>query len=224
MLENARFGLKGYALSGAIGGLVGFLLMEPAQLLLLESLHPIPGSMIYFAGFGLAVGAALGATEGIRSRDRGKIAYGLCAGLVLGAVGGAIGGAVGQVLFALLSNAIPTLARGAGWAALGLLVGLGQGVRENTREDLLACGLGGLVGGICGGLAFDPITGLLPMGGGLFGRALGDIVVGACIGVAMRTLQTQLVLKSEKPATTLLKILPKNERASALRMKPGHHA
>lgn len=104
------------------------------------------------------------------------------------------------------------------WTAVGLAIGLGQGIRENTREDLRACALGGLFGGIAGGALFDPVTNLVAAGAGLAGRALADVVVGACIGGSMRLAQ-EMVVDPVKPTTTLLAILPK--KSSSLTLNPA---
>ena len=94
-----------FVLSGGLGGLVGFVLME---MIFLQS-QGVTGPMgkiewmaIYFGGFGLAVGTALGMTEGIVRRKRGRTIYGLAVGLILGALGGCIGGAVGQAIYGLV--------------------------------------------------------------------------------------------------------------------------
>ena len=112
------------------------------------------------------------------------------------------------------------LARVVSWGVMGLAIGFGQGIRENSWEDLLACSLGGLMGGLAGGMVFDPITRMLPAAVSLLARAVGDTVVGACIGGSMRAFQAQLVLKGDKPVTTLIGLLPRNERSSELRMGP----
>jgi hypothetical protein len=57
---------------------------------------------IYFAGFGLTVGAALGMTEGFVQKKRSRMVYGLTMGLILGVVGGFVGGAVGQTIYGLV--------------------------------------------------------------------------------------------------------------------------
>lgn len=98
------------------------------------------------------------------------------------------------------------------WAVMGLFIGLGQGIRENTREDLWACAFGGFLGGALGGALFDPVVNLVTADGGLAGRALADIVVGACIGGSMRLAQEKIVEASGKPTTTLISVLP--QRAS----------
>jgi hypothetical protein len=412
-----------FILSGALGGLVGFLLMEMFSV-------PVPGAgtfsgnllrmSLYFAGFGLAVGAALGVTEGLAQRRPGRAIYGFVVGLLLGGAGGFVGGALGQAIYSLVpqthfrdstsdlaialdssgsmkalfflgndpwgerqsaaknlidrlsptdrvaivdfdeagtvvhplsflgsetaretaknavarvdnsggtdlsagldaaigelvtrrdaerSRFIIFLTDGAGayssesaararreeikiytvglgdevqtdllqgiaketggqyypvsdasqltalfetivrehgamvetkaaesegdpllllglrilsWGAMGLLIGLGQGVRENTREDLLACGLGGFLGGALGGALFDPVVSLLTAGDGLAGRALADLVVGACIGGSMRLAQEKIVEASDKPGTTLISILP--QKASSVTFRPS---
>jgi hypothetical protein len=101
------------------------------------------------------------------------------------------------------------------WAAMGLAIGAGQGIRENTREDLRACALGGLLGGLLGGAVFDPLTRWITFGDGLAGRALADVVVGACIGGSLRLAQEQMVEAPGRPTTTLLDILPDKPSAVA---------
>lgn len=95
-----------FVLTGAVGGLLGFLLLE---LLGGDSgggglLASIWDTALYFAGFGLAVGGALGMTEGWRQKQRGKLIFGLVLGAVLGVGGGFVGGAVGQVILALAAG------------------------------------------------------------------------------------------------------------------------
>jgi von Willebrand factor type A domain len=104
--------------------------------------------------------------------------------------------------------AIHTALRVLSWAIVGLALGFGQGVRENTREDLRACSLGGFFGGALGGALFDPVSAGIDLGGGLVGRALADVVVGAAIGGAMRIAQARIVERSRKPTTALLSFLP----------------
>jgi hypothetical protein len=94
-----------FVVSGGLGGIAGFLLMEIVTMLSGGSgsrTGNILGVAIYFAGFGLAVGAALGMTEGYVQKNRKKITYGLTMGLILGVVGGFIGGAAGQTIFGLV--------------------------------------------------------------------------------------------------------------------------
>lgn len=94
-----------FVLSGGLGGLLGFGLMEIVTILSRESgsrMGDILWMAIYFAGFGLAVGAGLGMTEGYVQKKRGRMIYGLIMGLILGAAGGFAGGAVGQMIYGLV--------------------------------------------------------------------------------------------------------------------------
>lgn len=99
-----RVGVRYFVMSGALGGLLGFLVMELATLLTGGGGGGagILRMALYFAGFGLAVGAALGSTEGLVRKNRRRLVYGLIVGLLLGAAGGFLGGGVGQALFGLV--------------------------------------------------------------------------------------------------------------------------
>ncbi|HEY2291005.1 MAG TPA: vWA domain-containing protein [Thermoanaerobaculia bacterium] len=91
-----------FVVSGGLGGIVGFILMEIALFQAGGSrVGEILRAAIGFAGFGLAVGAALGMTEGYVRKNRKRMIYGLTMGLILGVVGGFIGGAVGQTIYGL---------------------------------------------------------------------------------------------------------------------------
>ncbi len=105
MREHAKARSRHYILSGALGGLVGFLLMEALAVFFRGGdtrADYLVHMALYFAGFGLAVGAALGLTEGLIARDRWRLWYGLIVGLLLGAVGGFCGGLVGQAIYGLV--------------------------------------------------------------------------------------------------------------------------
>ncbi|MEA2560970.1 MAG: hypothetical protein QOH06_2474 [Acidobacteriota bacterium] len=132
------------------------------------------------------------------------------------------GGKPAEAAEPLTSPIVLIILRILSWAVVGLAIGLGQGVRENTREDLRACALGGLLGGIMGGALFDPVTSLVSVGAGLAGRALADVVVGACIGGSMRLAQVRMVEARGKPTTTLLAILP--EKRGSLGLHPSPRA
>lgn len=93
-----------FVVSGAVGGAVGFLLMEilMAGTETLSASERIEDNALYFAGFGVAVGASLGMTEGLVRHRWWRLAYGLILGLALGGLGGAVGGAAGQALYELM--------------------------------------------------------------------------------------------------------------------------
>lgn len=80
------------------------------------------------------------------------------------------------------------LVRIASWAAMGLMMGLGQGLRDNSWEDLKSCGMGGMLGGAIGGALIEGFQ--LGVGGGGFGgRLLADVLVGALIGGSLRLIK-----------------------------------
>ncbi len=94
-----------FLLSGAVGGLLGFALMEALAASFEGTQGRSEGILrmaFYFCGFGLAVGAALGITEGMIIKDRHRKIYGLTTGLLLGGVGGFLGGAAGQAVYGLV--------------------------------------------------------------------------------------------------------------------------
>ncbi len=105
MKNRTRIRSWHYILSGALGGLAGFLLMEVLAAFYRSGdtrADYLVHMALYFAGFGLAVGAALGLTEGLVIRDRRRLWYGLVVGLLLGTVGGFCGGLAGQAIYGLV--------------------------------------------------------------------------------------------------------------------------
>lgn len=92
-----------FYVSGAIGGLVGFGLMEIVRIVIApDAFGNLFSLACQFAGFGLAVGAALGVTESVVQKKLWRAVYGLTLGAVLGLVGGFLGGGLGQAIFSLL--------------------------------------------------------------------------------------------------------------------------
>lgn len=91
-----------FTVAGAVGGAIGFGLMELVRSLM-GATAGSSGSLSYsgwqFAAFGLAVGGALGATEGLYFRQNPLLLRGLLVGGFLGLVGGFLGGIFGQWIF-----------------------------------------------------------------------------------------------------------------------------
>ena len=103
-----------FYVSGAIGGLVGFVLMEIVRLAAspTAAVDSLLFHAVQFAAFGLAVGAALGITESLVQRKFWRTLYGLILGSVLGVAGGFFGGGLGQAIFDLLPTSAPPEAQG----------------------------------------------------------------------------------------------------------------
>lgn len=103
---------------------------------------------------------------------------------------------------------VPTVARGpglfaifaliVGWGIFGALVGCAEGVTRRSRTAVRNAGIGGAIGGAVGGLALIVVLAALASGvtdeetaarasaathGGWFGRMLGFVILGACIGL-----------------------------------------
>ena len=95
-----------FVVSGAMGGLAGFVLMEAVSGATGSGAGTRSGNVVemgvYFTGFGLAVGAALGMTEGFVRKNWFRLCYGLGVGLLLGGLGGFVGGAAGQAVYGLV--------------------------------------------------------------------------------------------------------------------------
>src|SRR5581483_5846136 len=110
-------------------------------------------------------------------------------GIIAGLLGGMLGLLIAEVLFQniSLSGDLIRVARVAGWALFGLGVGIAPGIATWSARKTLASSIGGLIGGILGGLALTLLASLanFPM----TGRALGFVVLGACVGLLIAIVQ-----------------------------------
>ena len=81
-----------------------------------------------------------------------------------------------------------------GWGIFGALVGVAEGSAKRSSTALRNAGIGGTIGGTLGGIALVAILGLLAAGSttaahslgahsGWFGRLIGFIILGACVGL-----------------------------------------
>ncbi len=151
-------------------GLLAGLLVWPVMELFIEHQAVFPSflvfSLISGAAFGLLYGLVFGTAEGIIAGSNRRIVRGAIWGAVLGTIGGTLGFLAGQgVLFALGERLLQSedavrrfgfpLARAAGWAVLGLFVGVAEGVRARSGRKIAVGVLGGLIGGALGGLAIE---------------------------------------------------------------------
>ncbi len=199
MLSRA-FGLL---VAGAIGGLLAWMVSEPMAPKVFASdvaWATFEGKFGLFAG--LFIGLFLGAASGLSQGSRGHMLRGLMAGAIIGAIAGPIGVKAGSALYNFILG--PTkniagvnllsaiLARIAGWALFGSLIGLAEGAIGRSTRRAFHGFIGGLLGGAIGGLMFD-VSGMIVgaatqslQGGnevGTIPRAVGLVSVGAGIGL-----------------------------------------
>ncbi|MCS7168253.1 MAG: FHA domain-containing protein [Gemmatales bacterium] len=126
-------------------------------------------------------------------------------GLIFGAMGGAVGAIAGEwINYALqelpgLPGTLSTMvARGLGWMAFGVAVGLGEGYVARSWRKTSYGALGGTLGGLVGGASFALVLSELGRGevSYVWGQAVGLMILGACIGSLIAAVEEAL-----KPAT-----------------------
>lgn len=183
MDRSTLYNIYYLALFGALGGLLAWRL---------TSLHiVISGFNIYARDvilgviLGIVIGGTLFAAEGMSGRSiKRSIKVGLIGG-ALGGVGGAVGLPAGEWLFQSVGGSF--IGRALGWAIFGMFIGIAASVTGGTQAPKGA--VGGLIGGAVGGLVVEGIGGGI---GGPYGDALGLVLLGACVAVAVATITTLL--------------------------------
>jgi hypothetical protein len=161
----------------------------------------------------LLVEASIGLVEALRNASVGqfgKIAGRVAIAAALGAVSGLVGGFMGQLLYGWIGLSVFLVF---GWTLTGFLIGASLGVPDWIRCYLkkqdagiplrrsIRGAVGGMVGGILGGVLFLVLTGMWI---GLFANsdkpvdqlwspsAIGFVVLGICIGLAIALAQVML--------------------------------
>lgn len=163
-----------YAILGAMGGLVGWLITE--------RLGFVGGQNIYLSdallggAIGLCIGLFIGLSEGLLVRSVLRaLKTGVVGGLI-GLLSGAIGLPVGEIVFLFSGGEI--LGRVLGWATFGLLVGLAEGITGGSQ--MYKGALGGLIGGGIGGVILE--LSRRTLNDPLLGKVLGLVLLGGCVG------------------------------------------
>lgn len=212
-------------LAGLCGGAAGFAITEILSRLLFNRVLTVPlqflSLFVTFSVLGLSIGAFLGGSEGFFLHNKKRMLYGVKMGVILGAIGGTTAGLLAQLVFSFILQSSPdaagglttSLARIVGWAVFGTLLGVAYGIKENTIGDLKSGAIAGAIGGAIGGALFDPLATIGGGGTGALSRAIGFIILGMCIGAAVKYLQEQSVV-NDKPEMfkTLTYRLPANMR------------
>jgi pSer/pThr/pTyr-binding forkhead associated (FHA) protein len=181
------------ALGGAIGGLITFIVFNPflrGKALFgngdtTQSWVTV-GTMLG-AVVGLTIGACLIAAEEWHTRSAKRILRRSLTGALAGMACGALGGLDGQFTFAVVQPASVVLARCVGWALMGAGAGICPGLVSGSWKRAELGAFGGLIGGLVGGVLFDVLA-LITRSEDL-SRALGFVLVGAAIGIAVGFLE-----------------------------------
>ncbi len=163
-----------YTIFGVVGGLLGWLVVEPINSLTPPGNPPMSyGQTLALGGIiGFFVGVALGVAEalsGVSPRDAVKS---VVVAVPIGIVGGALGLAVGNAFYhplhqiaagtengisvgpSVMGFVFELLGRSLGWAFFGLFLGLSQGLAVENTKKLVNGAVGGVIGGGLGGFIF----------------------------------------------------------------------
>jgi hypothetical protein len=153
-----------------IVGILAGVTIWPATELLLHIQVLFSSYLTFITVQGILLGAILGAffgsVEGIFTYDGAKIVKGIIVGLLFGAAGGIVGVTVGQAILFLLGRILfdsyknfnmvwLPLARAAGWAVMGVFVGMAEGFRARSVKKIGIGILGGFSGGFVGGCLLE---------------------------------------------------------------------
>jgi hypothetical protein len=164
-----------YMIVGAISGLIGW---QASNLIGLSTTKNVYLSEIPVGAIiGLTFGILLGALEGLLTLNWVKVLKGLLPGALLGLIAGAVALPLSEGIFQFAGAGL--LGRALGWGFFGLVIGLAAGMTGGTQ--LWKAMLGGLIGGVIGGALME--LSAAKLSNLLLGKALGMILLGACIGI-----------------------------------------
>ncbi len=144
--------------------------------------------VLFFGVIGLVLSCFLAIADSIVSRNWRGVMVNSSLGLLLGLVGGVsvglfinqlynwLGGGVGKDMFHQV------LARGIGWAVLGLFLAVAPGILLRSWKRLAIGLAGGFLGGLVGGLLFDSVS--MVSGSAVLSRGLAIVAIGVVAGAA----------------------------------------
>jgi Inner membrane component of T3SS, cytoplasmic domain len=202
------------AVFGGLGGLLGWMLFgvlgsraptnDPALLIFTqEDMNTLLGGGL----IGGVIGYFVVSVEAIRDWSLVRFARLASYGVLLGFVGGMLGMYIGDIVnflvvrlsgsvfgdrFLALQGLLFMVARGLGWAVLGLAIGASEGIAARSLGRFSYGTLGGLLGGFLGGVLFEIFRAASRAGGSTtyFWSAMGLVILGACIGSLSALVQT----------------------------------
>jgi hypothetical protein len=186
------------AVYGGLGGLLGWMLFgvfgsrNPSGdrspiFLTYASLNLLLGGAI----LGVSIGYFVVAVEAIRDRSIVRFARLASYGALLSWLGGALGMYIGDMvnygvinLFSSNFILLTMPARGLGWSLLGVAIGASEGIAARSLGKFSYGTLGGLLGGFVGGMLFQLFYDHASRLGttSYVWPAIGEIILGACIG------------------------------------------
>ncbi len=191
------------ALTGAVGGLVAWLILEPFFDDKVEGVQV--SALLMFpvvAGF---VGMFVGAAEGLMCRNGLRTVVSGAVGLGIGFLGGAVALFPASMVYGFMiqiavafwrdpqEGEMPTglalliwmMGRAAAWGLVAIPAGIGQGIALREKKVVINGLVGGVLGGMVGGLLFDPISLFLTSADGqaTYSRAIGFMTIGLFVGL-----------------------------------------
>jgi len=171
---NRRMRTYYYAVLGALGGLIGWQISNVLGLSFVSNVYlsdAVVGALV-----GLSIGLLIGIGEGLLTRNLIRAGKSGLLSALLGFAAGAIGLPLSEALFQLSGAGL--FGRAVGWGFFGLILGLAEGVvgRSQAWKGML----GGAMGGALGGILLESMNRLLK--NSLVGKALGLVLLGACVG------------------------------------------
>jgi len=157
-----------FIIAGAVGGLVGWMIVEPMPSLTPSGVETLPYPALITIGMiiGLCLGLALGIAEALSGMGQGDRVRVIGLSALIGAGGGMVGLAFGQAFYGtlikvsgdvalvLLGFICELVGRSVGWALFGMFIGATQGIVFAAPKRMMNGGVGGFIGGGIGGGAF----------------------------------------------------------------------
>lgn len=188
-------------LSGAVSGLLTWIIMEPQKPGLGDAARWSRWEGVLGLVFGLTLGLALGGLSGVFQGSRVHVIRGLIIGAIMGAIGGSLGISIGGALFNQLTKlGAGEIGRIIGFTFFGAFIGVAQGLAGLSLKRAAYGLIGGLIGGTLGGIAFVLIATLTSpavatiQGGdgetGGFSRLVSFGVIGMAIGLLIGVVQS----------------------------------
>lgn len=147
---------------------------------------------MWSAGLAVLIGLFLGVGEGVFYGSKDKaLRYGAI-GAAVSLVIGYISGYLAQWMYASQisdssSDFSSALIRGAGWAIMGLGIGLAVGLIKPEQKRILFCAGGGTAGAFIGGFLFNYVCDVIP--NDVVARGTAIVIMGLLIGVGVGLLE-----------------------------------